>query len=614
MRGIGGHIGGSPPRPPAHHHHHHHHRQEREKGKLKDLNKQQLRILFPFMRPQRTRIILAVIFTGLLALTGIYAPWISKLLIDDFILQGDYTGTVVMGATLVILYACNWGFSYGQSRTSTVAAQEVIRNFRVAIYEKILSLSLRFNNERRKGELLSLVTNDVNALSQAFTSGIIGFFGDLLSLGGVLIAMLLISPALTGISLIIVPLIAGTILLLRKKIRKAFIEVRRKVAMLSASVEENLMGIRVIKAMGVESRKDGDFSGLSQINFQTSMKATLLFAVMFAFISVNSFIAFALVIGFGGALYIQGAITLGGIFAFFQYVLMFIQPIRGMVSIYNQFQEASAALQHITEYMAHPVDVPEPASGDQVPLPDPVGGKIELRGVSFSYDREPLFEDLNLIIHPGEKVGLVGETGAGKTSLINLITRLYDVDAGVVLLDGVDIRHIPKKVFRPLFAVVSQNVVIFPDTIGNNIRFGYPEATDMEVERAAQMAQAHDFIARLKDGYETVLGERGAGLSGGQRQLIAYARMVLAEPRIAILDEATSNIDSYTENLIQQNMRHVLERCTTIVIAHRFATLQAVDRLILVQDGKIVAAGTHAELLAGNEYYRDLFEKQYSKL
>ncbi len=588
--------------------------EDQRRAKIRDISRQNLRFVIPHVMRQKWYVISAILLTLATSITAILSPWISQVLVDVSIETGNIQGIIVLSLSLIAIYALAWLLHYTQTRITVGLAQRVIKDLRRDVYRKILSLSLRFNTERKKGELLSLVTNDVGVLSNAFSSGIINVFSDIVSLIGVLIAMTLIDGSLTAISLIIAPMILIVIMLLRGRIRNSFIEVRRKIAMLTAKVEENIAGIRVVKAMRVESQKNQDFMDLSTINFQTSMKATVLFAAMFALVSVNSFLSFSLLVGIGGSHYIEGGITLGGLIAFYQYLIMFLRPIQDLVSTYNTFQEAAAALQHISECMLFPVDVPEPAQGDQAVLPSPVRGKIEVKDVSFTYGREPLFEHLDLTIEPGEKVGIVGETGAGKTTLTNLITRLYDVAGGSICFDGVDIRKLPGTEFRRHIAVVSQNVVIFADSVRSNIRFGRPGATDDEVTEAAKLANAHAFIEQMPNGYDTVLGDRGAGLSGGQKQLVAYARLILARPEVAILDEATSNIDSYTEDLIQQNMREVLKQCTTIVIAHRFATLQAVDRLVLMDKGKIVDTGTHRELYQRNAYYRELYDTQYSHL
>jgi ATP-binding cassette subfamily B protein len=596
-------------------------REERKHASIRDIKLEDLRFIFPLLRKQAGYIVLAVVLTVFAAGISILTPYLIKILLDNYITAGYsqgltteiFNGIISLSFLLMASYGANWIVSYGQTRVTIRVAQSVIRDLRRVIYKQILFLSLRFNNERKKGELLSLVINDVDVLSDAFSSGIINVFSDIISIVGVLAVMILIDVFLTALSLVIIPILIGGIWFLRKRISAAYVEVRRKIAVLNANVEENLAGIRVVKALNVESRKNRDFTDLSQINFQANMKATVLFGILSSLIAINSFIAFALVIGLGGHQLLFGTITLGDLVAFFQYLLTFLRPVQDLVSTYGTFQEAAAALQHISEYMRFPIDVPEPTPEKVRHLPSPVQGKIELRDISFSYTEEPFIEHMNLTIQPGEKIGIVGETGAGKTTTINLITRLYDVTAGSVCIDGIDVRSLKSQELRSCFSMVSQNAVIFSDNVKNNIRFGRPSATDDEVIEAAKLANAHAFIEKMPYGYDSMLGDRGSNVSGGQKQLIAYARLILAKPRIAILDEATSNIDSYTEDLIQRNMRNVLSNCTTIIIAHRFATLKAVDRLILIENGNITDEGTHDELYERNEFYQKLYDTQYSK-
>jgi ABC-type multidrug transport system fused ATPase/permease subunit len=318
-------------------------------------------------------------------------------------------------------------------------------------------------------------------------------------------------------------------------------------------------------------------------------------------------------IGIGGYRYLNGAITIGTLIAIIQYSSLVMGPIQQLTMLYNMFLESGAALIHIRQSMENVQLIPESAT--PTPLPASVQGQITMQNVSFRYvPTVPLFEELNLVIQPHEKIGIVGETGAGKTTLINLMTRLYDVQTGAITLDGIDIRNMRHHDLLSCVAIVSQNVFLFSDTIGNNIRFGRPNATNEEIMEAARLARADGFIRQRKDGYDARLGDQGIGLSGGQRQLVAYARMILAHPKIAILDEATSNIDSYTENLIQQNMDDLFRKMTVIIIAHRFATLQRVDRIVVLRNGRIEGVGPHSELLRTNAYYRELCEKQFSKL
>ncbi|MFX0099130.1 MAG: ABC transporter ATP-binding protein [Candidatus Hodarchaeota archaeon] len=590
---------------------------EREKAKITDIKRKDLVFVWKYVKKHARHVILTAVLTILMSLIAIANPLISQILIDHYIapkppLLPDADGIVRWSIILIVLHGLRWVISSLHSRVATRASQGVMFDLRKDVYTRILKQSMKFNTQRKKGMLASLVTNDVNSISDVFTSGLVSIASNLITVIGTLVVMFMMNVILTLTTLVVLPILLLIFRLMGRKIRKMFLEVRKKIAMLNASVEENFAGIRVVKALNVEKRKTMDFSDLSQVNFQTTMRATVLIALMTTIISINTFITIALLIGIGAWLFINGMTTLGVLIAFFQYSLMFFGPVQSLMGLYNQFQVAAASLDHIAEYMRFPVEVPDPES--PVPLPDPVQGRVELKNVTFNYGRGPLMEGLNLEIQPGEKVGIVGETGAGKSTLINLVTRLYDVMEGGVYIDGIDVKDVLQKDLRSNFAVVSQEVMIFSDTIRNNIRFGRPRATDAEVEAAAKLANSHEFIMNQPNGYDTRLGERGTGISGGQKQLIAYSRMILAKPRIVILDEATSNIDSYTEDLIQKNMRKVLENCTSIVIAHRFATLKSMDRLVLMKNGKIIDSGTHDELLERDDYYKELFEKQYSKI
>jgi ATP-binding cassette subfamily B protein len=397
--------------------------------------------------------------------------------------------------------------------------------------------------------------------------------------------------------------------------RSTFFSIRQKVAQMNANVEENVSGIRVAQSLAVEDRNVRGFNQISQETYNLRMRSINLFATMNAVVSINTYLILAVMMGVGGFRYIttNGAFTLGTFVAFVQYATQFIGPVQDLANLSNTFYEAGAALLHIRKGMEVKLDIPEPET--PVPLPEIVAGEVKLVHVHFRYkEDEPLFEDLNVTIAAHERVGLVGETGAGKTTLINLITRLYDVQEGAVLIDDIDVRDLRQKDLRSLMGIISQNAFLFSDSIFNNIKFGRPSATDEEVKQAAELARASSFIAIQHKGYETRLGDQGYGISGGQRQLIAYARLILAQPKISILDEATSNIDSYTENLIQQNMDQVMQSATVLIIAHRFATLQRVDRIIVLRNGAVEATGTHDELMETCDYYRELCEKQYSKL
>lgn len=574
--------------------------------------KKDFQILIPLIKQSQKIIIFALIIAIISSTFNLVPIIVQKTIIDDLILKGNEMGLIIFSILLIIVFILQWLITYIKTRSIRNVSQKIVFNLRSVVFNRILSLSLKHTNETKKGELLSVVMNDVNVLSSSVASGIIVFVTDIITLIGLTLVMIFLDVILTLIALLIAFIIVISSRRYRKKVRGTWLIERENVALLNSNVEEALSGIRVVKALAVESKKKNDFQKLNKKNFDITMKGTQLSASFSALISIFTTLLIVFVIFIGGILFYFGNISLGDFIIFYLYTTLFIQPIKGLSGIYTTFQIAVIAIKHITKCLEKPNDVPEPEN--PIPLPIPFNGRVEYKDVSFSYTNEPFIENLNFIINSGEQIGIVGEMGAGKTTLIKLITRLYDVTAGTILLDGIDIRDLSKKELRETIAVVSQDTTIFADTVKNNLLFGNPEATDEQIIEAAKLSHAHKFIQTLPKGYDTVLGDMGTGLSGGQKQLLAYTRLILAKPKIAILDEATSNLDSYTENLIQENMKKVLIGCTTIIIAHRFATIQDVERLILIDNGRIKAVGSHKEIYKNNKFYRELYDIQSSKL
>ena len=573
--------------------------------------KKDFQILIPLLKQSKKIIIIALIIAVISSTFNLVPIIVQKTIIDDLILKGNEMGLIIFSILLIIVFILQWLITYIKTRSIRNVSQKIVFNLRSVVFNRILSLSLKHTNETKKGELLSVVMNDVNVLSSSVASGIIVFVTDIITLIGLTLVMIFLDVILTLIALLIALIIVFSSRRYRKKVRGTWLNERESVAQLSSNVEETLSGIRVVKALAVESKKKEDFLKLNIKNFDITMKGTQLSASFSALISIITTLLIVSVIFIGGILFYFGNISLGDFIIFYLYTTLFIQPIKGLSGIYTTFQIAVIAIKHITKYLEKPNDIPEPEN--PIPLPIPFNGRVEYKDVSFSYTNEPFIENLNFIINSGEQIGIVGEMGAGKTTLIKLITRLYDVTTGTILLDGIDIRDLSKKELRETVAVVSQDTTIFADTVKNNLLFGNPESTDEQIIEAAKLSYAHKFIQTLPKGYDTVLGDMGTGLSGGQKQLLAYTRLILAKPKIAILDEATSNLDSYTENLIQENMKKVLTGCTTIIVAHRFATIQDVERLILIDNGSIKAVGSHKEIYKNNKFYRELYDIQSSK-
>jgi ABC-type multidrug transport system fused ATPase/permease subunit len=392
--------------------------------------------------------------------------------------------------------------------------------------------------------------------------------------------------------------------------RRAYRQVRQALAEVNAGVEQGVVGMRVVQSLSRESFTVEQFQSLSLRNMKANLRVGLLFAAVFPTMTVTNMLGVALVLGYGGALVAEGALTIGVLLAFLGYVYRFFGPLRELSLVYNTFQAAAASLDRIADYMARRPHVAEPAQPERPP--GGFKGRVAFEHVTFGYAEAPVLRDVGFAVDAGETIALVGPTGAGKSTIARLLARLYDVGEGVVSIDGVDVQQIGSTDLRRLVTIVPQDVFLFADTIRENIRYGDPEASDAQVEAAARRAQAHGFITGLPHGYDSQVGELGAMLSGGQRQLVAFARALLADPMILVLDEATANVDAYTEALIQQAMDEIRRDRTTLIIAHRFSTLRKADRIVVVEDGRIVGQGSHEDLIASSPTYQRLYRRHWA--
>jgi ATP-binding cassette, subfamily B, multidrug efflux pump len=582
-----------------------------------------LRRLLGYLKPHRAAV--GAAFALIVALAGIdlVGPYLTKVAIDRHIARGDAAGLAGVAFLYLLALAAAFAVRFGQNYVMQMTGQRVMQEMRREIFAHLQRLHVGYFDRNPVGRLMTRVTTDVDAVNELFTSGVVSVFGDLFTLVGIMAVMLALDWRLALVSFTVIPLFFALTNWFRKGARQSFRETRRWVARINAFLQENLAGMSVVQLFRREERNREAFAAINRKHYDANMQAIFYYAVFYPVIELLAALATALILVYGGARVLEGGLTLGVLVAFIQYSERFWRPISDLSEKFNVLQAAMAASERIFGLLDTPTLV---ASPEGAARPASVQGRVSFEGVWFSYGgeargpaaaaREPLEEegwilkDVDFAVEPGRSVALVGATGAGKTSIISLLTRFYDVQRGRVALDGVDVRDWEVQRLRSSMALVLQDVHLFGGTIASNIRLG----SDIPMERlraAAEAVHAHRFVERLPKGYDTEVRERGATLSVGQKQLLSFARALAHDPRVLILDEATSSVDTETERLIQDALRVLLRGRTAIVIAHRLSTVQNVDEILVLHRGRIRERGTHRELLAHRGMYWKLYELQY---
>ncbi|NLY53613.1 MAG: ABC transporter ATP-binding protein [Firmicutes bacterium] len=565
----------------------------------------------PYIRPYVPHLLAGMFFMLAVSVTGLIQPLLMRRAIDTYITQNkDIAGLTRISLVYLAVYVLNWLCTYWQTYFVSWAGQNIIFNIRQNLFEHLQKLSFNFYDRIEVGRIMSRVTNDVNALSELVSSGILNVINDVFRLVGIIGIMLSLNWRLALLTFTTLPFLVLLATKFRWRMRRAYHEVRRKIATVNANLQESISGIRVVQSFTREDTNAARFDATNAENMQANMQAAQLHSMFGPLVDLVGVVGVAMVLWYGGNLVRTGILTVGTVYAFINYVNQFYMPIRDLAQVYNTWQSATVSIDRIFEVLETEPEVQDAPGAYELP---PIDGRVVFDDVTFGYYPErPILHDINLIAEPGQTIALVGPTGAGKSSIINLLSRFYDPQEGSITIDGHDLRDVKLKSLHDQMGIVLQDTFLFSGTIRDNICYGRPDATDEEIYAAARAVNAHEFIMRLPDGYNTEVHERGARLSIGQRQLISFARALICDPRILILDEATSSVDAYTEVIIQQALDRLLEGRTAFVIAHRLSTIRNADKIIVIDQGRIVEQGTHEELLEKPDgLYRLLYEMQY---
>jgi ATP-binding cassette subfamily B protein len=564
--------------------------------------------LLQYLRPYRKEVPVALVLVAIGASTQAIGPFLIGWSIDNLITKGNLQGLLLMLGLLVVVYVLGIQAVRGQIYRIGSIMQRMLAQLRQDIFTKIQSLPISFFDRSEAGDLMSRLLNDVSVVNQAFGQTIAQMLGNLFSLVGIVIAMFLLNLQLGLISNLVVPLMIFTTGFFARWARARFRVTRQTIGELSTKLEEDISSVREAQAFNRVQLNIEEFDSLNAANRDANVQAVAITAAFLPSIDFLNTLATAAVLAYGGYLAATGAATVGTVTAFLLYVQQFFRPIQILSQFYTQAQSAFAGLERIFLLLDEPSQLNDVPNSVEMP---PIRGEVRFEDVTFGYNPDQLvLKGVNLHAKPGQMIALVGPTGAGKSTIINLILRFYDVSSGAVKVDGIDVRSVTQASLRHQIGIVLQDNILFSGTVAENIAFGRPQATHAEIEAAAQVANVHEFITTLPQGYCTYLGERGTNLSQGQRQLISIARAVLINPRILILDEATSSIDTRTEALVQNAIARLLEGRTSFVIAHRLSTVTQADQVLVIQQGQIVEQGTHAELIAQQGVYANLYALQ----
>ncbi|AJG40507.1 multidrug ABC transporter ATP-binding protein [Thermotoga sp. RQ7] len=581
-----------------------------EKPTLKN-PKATLKRFLGYLRPHVLTLILVFVFVTVSSFFGILSPYLIGKTIDEVFVPRAFDRLPRYALVLGSIYVLTSLLFWLQGKLMLKLSQDVVFRMRKELFEKLQRIPVGFFDKTPHGDIMSRLINDVDNINNVLGNSIVQVFSGIVTLIGVVIMMFRVDVLLSFVTLSIVPLTVLITRIVSSRTRKYFYENQKVLGELNGIIEEDISGLSVIKLFTREEKEIEKFNRVNEVLRKVGTRAQIFSGILPPLMNMVNNLGFALISGFGGWLALRGTITVGTIATFIGYSRQFTRPLNELSNQFNMIQMALASAERIFEILDIEEEKDDP---EAIELKD-VRGEIEFRNVWFSYDKKtPVLKNITFHIKPGQRVALVGPTGSGKTTIVNLLMRFYEVDEGQILIDGVDIRKIKKSSLRSNIGIVLQDTILFSTTVKENLRYANPDATDEEIKEAAKLTHADHFIKHLPEGYDTILTDNGEDLSQGQRQLLAITRVFIANPKILILDEATSNVDTKTEKSIQSAMWKLMEGKTSIIIAHRLNTIKNADLIIVLKDGEIVEMGKHDELMQNRGFYYELFTSQYGMI
>ena len=571
-----------------------------------------MRRLLTYLWPYRRTVAVALVAIIGHSALQLAQPYLTKLAIDSYIATGDLAGLNQIALVFLFVLLGAFVLEYVRTYTLQMTGQKIMFDLRMQVYGHLQKLDVRFFDRNPVGRLMTRVTTDVDVLNELFASGVVAIFGDVFMLIGIMAVLLSMDWRLALVAFSVLPLIVIVTQWFRRHVRETYRTVRIWIARINAYLQEHITGMATVQVFQREKRSFDAFDGINQTHRDANVASIFFYAVFYPAIELVGALAASLIIWFGGGWVLDESLTLGVLVAFLLYAQRFFRPISDMSEKFNILQSAMASSERIFTLLDTPVKTQTPTK--PTPRPAPAKGRIEFDGVWFAYgDDNYVLRDVSFVVEPGERIGIVGATGAGKTTIINLLMRFYDVSRGRILVDGIDVRELSLSDLRGLSSLVLQDAHLFAGSIAANVRLGDQTITDAEIHAAITSVHAKPFIDQLPAGLASPVAERGATLSVGQKQLLTFARALVYEPRVLVLDEATSSVDTETEVLIQDALRVLMKGRTTIAIAHRLSTIQDMDRILVLHKGQLREAGTHQELLARRGIYYKLYQLQYQE-